>query len=98
MNISGVLVHALPEKAAAVKEAMEDLPGVEVHLQTEDGQLIVTVEESGAGDSMLAVHRVDGVISAGLVYHNFDDEDGDEITTATQVETGAHDDAIRSQA
>ena len=98
MNISGVLVHALPAKAAAVREALEALPGVEVHLQTDDGQLIVTVEEAGAGDSMLAVHRVDGVISAGLVYHNFDDEDGDGVTAATQVETGTRDVAHRPQA
>ncbi len=85
MNISGVLVSARPEKIDQVKQALEKLDGVEVHLQTDDGQLIVTVEEMRGADSMLAIHRTDGIIAASLVYHNFESNEDDEIETEIAV-------------
>ncbi len=72
INISGVLVSVNPEKIELVKKAFEEMDGVEVHLQTDDGRLIVTVEEVQGGDTMLAVHRTEGVVAASLVYHNFE--------------------------
>ena len=72
INISGVLVSVRPEKMEQVKQAFEDIEGVEVHLQTDDGRLVVTVEEAHGGDTKLAVHRTEGVIAASLVYHNFE--------------------------
>ena len=78
MNISGVLVHANPAKLVAVRQSLVGLDGVEIHGESDDGRLIVTIEDVGdtqAADTMLAVHRLDGVLSATLVYHNFEDED-----------------------
>ena len=75
MNIAGVLVHARPERAKAVAEALAGLDGVEVHQIAEDGRMVVTVEEAcdrSAGDSLLAMHRMEGVLSAALVYHHFE--------------------------
>ena len=78
MNISGVLVHANPKKLIAVRQSLGGLDGVEIHGESEDGRLVVTIEDIGdktAADTMLAVHRLDGVLSATLVYHNFESED-----------------------
>jgi len=75
MNVAGVLVHAHPDKLARVSAALGELPGVEIHLAAADGRLVVTAEDTAevsAGDSILAMHRMDGVLSATLVYHNFD--------------------------
>ncbi|VAW03034.1 hypothetical protein MNBD_ALPHA01-2166 [hydrothermal vent metagenome] len=72
INISGVLVSVNPKKIEQVKKTFEEMDGVEIHLQTDDGQLIVTVEEEHGGEIMLAVHRTEGVIAANLVYHNFE--------------------------
>ena len=75
MNIAGVLVHAHPEKLTMVRTALGKMPGVEVHLTGDDGRLVVTAEdtaEASAGDTILAMHRMEGVLSATLVYHNFD--------------------------
>lgn len=78
MNISGVLVHANPAKIVAIRQSLVDLDGVEIHGESDDGRLVVTIEDIGdtqAADTMLAVHRLDGVLSATLVYHNFESEE-----------------------
>ena len=75
MNISGILVHARAGRAEDVARRLEKLASVEVHHITPEGKLIVTVEADDAvpaGDTLLAMHRVDGVLSAALVYHHFE--------------------------
>lgn len=81
MNITGVLVHAHPDKLSKVREALGEMPGVEVHQAGEDGRLVVTAEDTAevsAGDTILAMHRMEGVLSATLVYHNFDPDLSEE--------------------
>jgi nitrate reductase NapD len=83
MNIAGVLVHARAERHGAIRQSLARMPGVEVHQATADGRLVVTVEdtaETAAADSLLAIHRLDGVVSAALVYHHFEPE-GDPAKT-----------------
>lgn len=78
MNICGVLVHIRPGWLERVRTAMEALPGVEIHHATDDHRLIVTVEEAEdarAGETLLALHRIQGVLSAGLVYHHAEPEE-----------------------
>ncbi|MGI9508737.1 MAG: chaperone NapD [Geminicoccaceae bacterium] len=75
MNICGVLVHATPGRQAAVAETLSAISNVDVHQITEDCRLIVTVEEADdktAGDTILAMHNIPGVLSAALVYHHFE--------------------------
>lgn len=77
MNICGMLVHALPDRQAQVVELAMALPGVEVHEVAGAGRIVLTVEDSAAGsafDTMTAIHRLDGVVAAGLVYHHFEPE------------------------
>jgi nitrate reductase NapD len=53
------------------------MPGVEVHAATSDGRMIVTTEdwdETTAADKVFAIDRLDGVLSAALVYHFFEPE------------------------
>jgi periplasmic nitrate reductase NapD len=74
-NVCGVLVHARIDNIAAVEAGLSRLPGVEIHDHNEDGNIVVTVEDtdqSQASDSLLAIHQVDGVLSASLVYHQFE--------------------------
>ena len=76
MNISGVLVHARPEQLDTVKSQLSDLSGVEIHASTDDGRLVVTIE-NGEGpmfDTMNSFHDIEGVLSASLIYHHFDEE------------------------
>ncbi len=76
-NICGVLVHARPEHSASVSRALEAYPGVEVHQRTDDGRLVVSIEDTQdrfAGEMLAEVHKIDGVLSASLVYHYMDTE------------------------
>lgn len=75
MNICGVLVHAVPDAAHEVAEALARLPGVELHAQPDAGRLIVTVEDTeqaSAVDGLAKIHALPGVVSAALVYHHFE--------------------------
>ena len=79
MNVAGVLLQAHPDKLGQVRAALDRLPGVEVHMVTEDGRLIVTVEEEDErGDTVLALHRLDGVLAASITYHHFEPEPAGE--------------------
>ena len=75
MNISGVLVHTRPEQTNVVKNQLGKLFGVEIHAATEDGRLVVTIENESAPmiDTMNSFHDIKGVLSASLIYHHFDE-------------------------
>lgn len=80
-NICSLVVHTRPENLAAVRTDLGTLPGVEVHGGSEEGKLIVTVEDTGenmAADTMAKINYVDGVINAVLIYHYGGDENLDE--------------------
>jgi len=76
MNISGVLVRAFPENVDAVWKALTGLDGVEVHGANEDGRMVVTVERETEGqlaDLLVRMQDVAGVLSASMIYHQFEE-------------------------
>jgi len=73
VNICGVLVHARPDKAGAIEAQLAELPGVEVYASSDSGRIVVTVEDvqaSMAGDTLVRINNLDGVLSASIVYHH----------------------------
>ena len=76
MNISGVLVRAYPENIESVADSLTGFEGVEVHGNNTDGRMVVTVEQESAGqlsDLIAQMHDVPGVLSASMIYHQFED-------------------------
>ena len=76
MNISGVVVYASPSSRHAVRAQLIALAGVQIHTETEDGRFIITVEDVpgvSSADTVMLVHRVDGVHFAAMVYQYCDD-------------------------
>ena len=76
MNISGVLVHAYPQKAAIVARKLESKEGFEVHANTVEGKIVVTIEkpdDNSISDAMLELQNMPGVLNASMVYHQFED-------------------------
>jgi len=76
MNISGVIVRARPERAAAVREELLRIPGVTLHADAGNGRMVITVEdgpEHSVEDSLLRVHVVEGLLCASLVYQYSND-------------------------
>lgn len=81
-NICGVLVHIRPEERQSITTSLEALPGVEVHMVSDQGKMVVTVEDAGgtwAGATIEQFNKIPGVLSVALVYHHFDSELAGEI-------------------
>lgn len=77
-NICGVLVHTRPGNVEDVEGRLAALPGVEVHAATEEGRVVVTVEDTPerlAIETISDIFQTVGVINASLVYQYTDDED-----------------------
>jgi nitrate reductase NapD len=76
-NLCGVLVHARKAKADQVRERLCAMPGTEVHAVSEDGRLVVTVEDKGrysCADTITRFYDVEGVISTSLIYQYTDND------------------------
>lgn len=75
MNVCGVLIHANPNRVDEVIQAMRELDGLEVHRTADGGRIVVTVEDTErtlALDTLTAIHKLDGIVAASLVYHSID--------------------------
>lgn len=84
MNICGCLVHATSETADAVRNGVEALEGTEVHGASDDGRLVVVVEDTQtktAADQIMAMHQIPGVISVTITYHHFEDLAANDIAS-----------------
>ena len=75
MNIVSLVLRIRPESRQETEAALKALPGVESHRMSDDGRLIVTVEDApGAAmsDTLIAIHRVPQVLAATLAYEYTD--------------------------
>ncbi|TWA91805.1 periplasmic nitrate reductase chaperone NapD [Azospirillum brasilense] len=71
-HIASILVHLRPERSPDVRAAIAALGDVEVHTE-ERGRMVVTVEgphEGRIADRMTAIHLMNGVMSAVMVFHH----------------------------
>lgn len=76
-NICGVLVHVKPELRHQVHAALTGISGVEVHTMTDEGKMVVTVEDADgvwAGAKITSFNDIRGVLNVALVYHHFDSD------------------------
>jgi len=75
MNISGIVVHASPDKIDMVRPQLEKIPGVEVHAASAEGKMVVTIEKPGdreITDIFDEIGKTSGVLSTAMVYHHFE--------------------------
>lgn len=78
-NIASVVVVARPGKMAAVRQALCAHEGVEVHAESDDGRMVVTVEGDryrGIADTLFAFNSIDGVITVELIYQHSEPVNG----------------------
>ena len=77
MNICSLVVHARPEMLGSVQTHLQSLPGLEIQGESDEGKLVVTVEDTSqslAADTMMAINGVEGVLNSVLIYHYGGDE------------------------
>lgn len=82
-NVCGVLVHVKPELRHQIHDLLTGISGVEIHAMTDDGRMVVTVEDAEgvwAGAKITSFHDIPGVLSVALTYHHFDsDLEGESV-------------------
>ncbi|HYO28752.1 MAG TPA: chaperone NapD [Azonexus sp.] len=81
INISSVILGVAPDDVAEVSRRLAALAGVEIHAAGEDGRMIVTIESISEGatvDKFEAIRQMPGVISASLVYHQYESDPDEE--------------------
>ena len=69
MSIASLVLRIRPETRPQAEAALLAFPGVECHGMSEDGRLIVTVEDApqaAMSDTLIAIHRVPQVLAATL--------------------------------
>jgi periplasmic nitrate reductase NapD len=91
-HLSSLVVHARPERRDEVADRLRSM-GCEVHIASETGKLVVTLEADSArvlGDTMTAMQLLDGVLAATLVFHHVEpgeglDRDVPQFQSTTEV-------------
>ncbi|PJG59749.1 chaperone NapD [Aeromonas cavernicola] len=74
-HISSLVVLTQPTQCQQLAQQITTLAGAEVHAISEEGKLVVTLEGEGQGAIMSAIDAIQampGVLSAALIYHQFD--------------------------
>jgi nitrate reductase NapAB chaperone NapD len=78
MNISGIVVTALPEHVAEVAQSLSTLQGLEVfQADAASGKLVVVQEAASVGEEVEGFKRIRAVphvIAADLVQHYFEQD------------------------
>lgn len=81
VNISSVIIGALPANAEQVAAQLRLLAGVEVHAVADDGRMIVSIEsasEDATVNTFEAIRQLPGVLSASLVFHQYESDPDEE--------------------
>lgn len=73
-HVSGLVVHARPERLAGVLGALRAMPGLDVHGESPAGKIVATLETPTEDDVVRRLGEIGdlpGVLSTALVYHRF---------------------------
>ena len=82
MNISSAIIHTRSSGIEHLRGLLETIAGVEVHAASQDGRFIVSIESAGDQDTantFETIQRLDGVMSASLVYSHFESDPDQEV-------------------
>ena len=81
INISSLILGVLPADAEQVAAQLRLLAGVGVHAVAEDGRMIVSIETASEGATVEIfeeIRQMPGVLSASLVYHQYESDPDEE--------------------
>jgi periplasmic nitrate reductase NapD len=82
MNISSAIIHTRSSGMEAVRGLLEGIAGVEVHAAAE-GRFVISIESGSdreTADVFEAIQRLEGVLSASLVYSHFESDPDGELS------------------
>ena len=74
-HVTGLVVHARPERLGDVLGVLRAMPGLDVHGESPTGKIVVTLETPSEHDVVQRLGEIGelpGVLSTALVYHRFE--------------------------
>jgi periplasmic nitrate reductase NapD len=74
VHVSSLVVHVRAEDVPAVRHALAQIPGAEIHAE-HGGKFVVTLETVSEADIVTRLNEISllaGVLSAALVFHQFE--------------------------
>jgi len=77
LHISSLMVHARPESAAAVADAIRAMPGAEICAEG-GGRFAIVLESANQQDVAFCLNRIsllDGVMAAALAFHGVEESE-----------------------
>lgn len=77
LHVSSLMVHARPDRAAAVAAAIRALPGAEICAEG-GGRLAVVLESANQQEVAACLNRIsvmDGVLAAALAFHGVEESE-----------------------
>lgn len=82
-HVSSLVVLTQPSQRHQLAQQIATLKGAEIHAVSDEGKLVVTLEgisQRPIMDAIDAIQAMPGVLSAALIYHQFDelDQQGEE--------------------
>ena len=89
LNISSLVVQVRPERMTEIIEAIERMPGSEIHAQSPIGKIVIVLDledDSALSDRIGRIQKMEGVLSASLVFHQVE-EVSDDTTDALSERT-----------
>jgi periplasmic nitrate reductase NapD len=84
IHMASAIVLAKVDKVQSVKAGLAGITGVEIHNDSDDGRIVITVESSRyreVADILMSLRDIEGVLSSELVYQYSDGDkanDGDK--------------------
>ncbi|MCK5903414.1 MAG: chaperone NapD [Cocleimonas sp.] len=88
MTICSLVIQAIPEHLTRVSQSLVAMEGVEIHAQTDEGKMIISIDHpsrSYCGNTMTEMTRLNGVMSASLVYEYQEDLDPTKTENFTET-------------
>ena len=82
LNISSAIVYAKPGQVAAARVGLLQVPGVEVHAETDDGKMVVSIEsdnDRSAVDVYGAIERIESVLSVAMIFQQTESHPDQEL-------------------
>ncbi len=82
MNISSAIVYVKPGQDQALRTLLSQVQGVEVHISTDDGKMIITIEsenDRSAVDTYEAIERMNGVLSVAMIFQQTESNPDQEL-------------------
>lgn len=84
MSISSLVIQTRPENVERIREELVLMDGVDVHTTTEEGNLVVTVDNpdnAKASETFNRFLQMDGVLNTSLIYNYFETENAEKELT-----------------